>query len=112
MLPYTRSARPTLSVVLVCLGLAACGSKSSTGDSTKPAEAAANLTLGGYTTPREAYGEILPAFRNHWSKEHPAGVEFKESYLGSGAQARAIIGGFEADIAALSLEPDIETIKK
>jgi sulfate transport system substrate-binding protein len=30
--------------------------------------------------------------------------------LGSGAQARAIVGGFEADIAALSLEPDLQTI--
>src|SRR5690606_14685234 len=28
------------------------------------------------------------------------------------AQARAIIGGFDADVAALSLEPDIETLQK
>jgi sulfate/thiosulfate transport system substrate-binding protein len=71
-----------------------------------------SLTLGAYTTPREAYAEILPAFREHWKKDHPEGIEFKESYLGSGAQARAIVGGFEADVAALSLEPDIDTIKK
>jgi sulfate transport system substrate-binding protein len=37
-------------------------------------------------------------------------VEFRESYQASGAQARAIVGGFEADVAALSLEADIEKI--
>src|SRR4029078_3067406 len=35
-----------------------------------------------------------------------------ESYLGSGAQSRAIVEGFEADIAALSLEADITRIEK
>src|SRR5690606_2337822 len=39
-------------------------------------------------------------------------VTFNESYLGSGAQARAIVAGFEADLAALSLEPDIESLTK
>ncbi|HKU43290.1 MAG TPA: sulfate ABC transporter substrate-binding protein [Polyangiales bacterium] len=115
MLSYKRIGRPTLIATLFAVSsLVGCGgSKSSSSSSTAaPSETTASLTLGGYTTPREAYGEILPAFRAQWSKAHPAGVEFKESYLGSGAQARAIIGGFEADIAALSLEPDIETIKQ
>jgi sulfate transport system substrate-binding protein len=39
-------------------------------------------------------------------------VQFEESYLGSGAQSRAIVEGFEADIAALSLEADITRIQK
>ena len=38
-------------------------------------------------------------------------VTIRESYLGSGAQARAILGGFEADLAALSLDPDIELLR-
>ena len=33
-------------------------------------------------------------------------------YLGSGAQSRAIVEGFEADVAALSLEADINRIEK
>jgi sulfate/thiosulfate-binding protein len=53
----------------------------------------------------------LPAFRKKWLARHAYDVQFRESYLGSGAQARAIAGGFEADIAALSLEPDIETLR-
>lgn len=69
------------------------------------------LTLGAYTTPREVYGkEILPAFRAHWLAQTGEHVRFEESYLGSGAQSRAIVGGFEADVAALSLEADVERI--
>ena len=69
------------------------------------------LILGAYTTPREAYGKaILPAFQNYWKEKTGQDVEFQESYQGSGAQARAIVGGFEADVAALSLEGDVDKI--
>jgi sulfate/thiosulfate transport system substrate-binding protein len=75
--------------------------------STKPV----TLILGAYTTPREAYGKaIIPAFQKYWSGKTGHGVEFRESYQGSGAQSRAIAGGFEADVAALSLEGDIDKI--
>jgi sulfate/thiosulfate-binding protein len=69
------------------------------------------LILGAYTTPREAYGKgIIPEFKKYWKEKTGKDVEFQESYQGSGAQSRAIIGGFEADIAALSLEGDIDKI--
>ena len=71
------------------------------------------LILGGYTTPREAYGKgIIPAFQKYWKDKTGQDVEFQESYQGSGAQSRAIVGGFEADIAALSLEGDIDKISE
>jgi len=70
------------------------------------------LTLGAYTTPREAYGEIIPWFQAQWREQTGQEVTFEESYLGSGAQSRAIVEGFEADIAALSLEADITRIAK
>src|SRR5829696_2629165 len=69
------------------------------------------LILGGYTTPREAYGEIIPLFKEYWKEQTGQDVEFEESYLGSGAQSRAIVEGFEADVAALSLEADINRIQ-
>ena len=80
----------------------------------RPRRRTATLTLGAYTTPREVYGKaILPAFAKSWADAHSGQkVEFRESYLGSGAQARAIVSGFEADVAALSLEPDIEKVQK
>ncbi|HXG63771.1 MAG TPA: sulfate ABC transporter substrate-binding protein [Blastocatellia bacterium] len=69
------------------------------------------LILGAYTTPREAYGKaIIPAFQKHWKEKTGQEVEFQESYQASGAQSRAIVGGFEADIAALSLEGDVDKI--
>jgi sulfate transport system substrate-binding protein len=70
-----------------------------------------DLILGAYTTPREAYGKaILPAFQKLWREKKGQEVSFKESYMGSGAQSRAIVAGFEADIAALSLEADVDRI--
>jgi len=69
------------------------------------------LIIGGYTAPREAYGRgVIPAFQQYWKNETGQDVEFQESYQGSGAQSRAIVGGLEADIAALALETDIDRI--
>ena len=71
------------------------------------------LTLGVYTTPREAYANgIIPGFQKLWKEQHGQDVRFETSYMGSGAQSRAIVGGFEADIAALSLEPDVQRIEE
>ena len=86
------------------LVLASCGKP-------KISRNSVTLTLGAHTTPREAYGKsIIPAFQRYWKEKTGRGVEVRESYQGSGAQSRAIIGGFEADIAALSLEGDIDKI--
>ncbi len=104
-------ANVSLSVLLVSLATLGCGGSDATTEDSSARPRERVLTLGAYTTPREVYGkEILPAFRAHWLKEKGEHVRFEESYLGSGAQSRAIIGGFEADVAALSLEPDIERI--
>jgi sulfate/thiosulfate-binding protein len=65
------------------------------------------LTLAAYTTPREAYAEIIPLFQAYWLEQSGQQVNFQESYLGSGAQSRAVAEGFEADVVALSLERDV-----
>lgn len=70
------------------------------------------LILGAYTTPREAYTTLIPMFQERWQQQTGQEVEFQGSYLGSGAQSRAIVEGFEADIAALSLEADIDRIEQ
>jgi len=69
------------------------------------------LILGAYTTPREAYSQIIPLFQAYWLAETGQTVVFEESYLGSGAQSRAVINGFEADVVALSLEADVNRIR-
>jgi sulfate transport system substrate-binding protein len=91
--------------------LAACGDGGSSPEGAAKAPAVRTLVLGAYTTPREVYGrEIIPAFQRHWKAKTGQEVKFQESYLGSGAQSRAVIGGFEADVVALSLEPDVQKI--
>ncbi len=96
-----------LFAILLGLSLAAC-----TGNQPVSQEASneVNLILGAYTTPREAYSEIIPLFQETWLAEHGQTVTFEESYLGSGAQSRAVIEGFEADVVALSLEADVTRI--
>jgi sulfate transport system substrate-binding protein len=92
--------------LVVLIFLAACSSS--------PAQTTGNqvkLTLGAYTTPREAYRELIPIFLAQWKEKTGQDVVFEESYLGSGAQSRAIVEGFEADVAALSLEADINRIQ-
>ena len=70
------------------------------------------LIFAAYTVPKEAYQrEILPAFQKYWKEKTGQSVKFVESYEASGAQSRAIAAGLEADIAALSLEKDINRLK-
>lgn len=69
------------------------------------------ITLAAYTTPREAYRELIPIFQTQWKERTGQDVTFEESYLGSGAQSRAVVEGFEADIVALSLEADVTRIQ-
>ena len=71
------------------------------------------LTIGAYSVVREAFHEaILPAFAAAWKRETGRAVQFEESYSGSGAQSRAIESGFDADVAVLSLEGDVERLVK
>jgi sulfate/thiosulfate-binding protein len=101
-----------LLAVLLALAVfvAGCRREATPGGATASAKSV-TLILGAYTTPREAYGKaIIPAFQKYWSQKSGQSVEFRESYQGSGAQSRAIVGGFEADIAALSLEGDVDKI--
>jgi sulfate transport system substrate-binding protein len=69
------------------------------------------VTLAGYAVPREAYGKIIPLFQRAWQEQTGQQVIFQESYLASGTQARAVAGGFEADIVALSHEDHVRRIQ-
>ena len=92
--------------VLLALLLNACGAA----QATSPAEGSLTLTLGAYTTPREAFAELIPLFQQRWKQQTGQQVDFEESYQGSGAQSRAVVEGFEADVVALSLEADVTRI--
>ena len=69
------------------------------------------LSFAAYSTPREAYGKIISAFKADWKETHDdQEVIFQESYDGSTLQASRVIGGYEADVVALSLGPDVNEI--
>jgi sulfate/thiosulfate transport system substrate-binding protein len=65
------------------------------------------LSLVAYSTPREAYGKLIPLFQ-----KTPAGdgVSFSQSYGASGEQTRAVKAGLDADVVALSLAPDMDEL--
>jgi sulfate/thiosulfate-binding protein len=76
------------------------------------AQAAASkttLSLVAYSTPKDAYGKIIPAFQATAAGKN---VSFNQSYGASGDQARAVAAGLSADIVALSLAPDVTTLVK
>jgi sulfate transport system substrate-binding protein len=62
------------------------------------------LTLVAYSTPREAYEALIPAFQK---TDAGKGVTFSQSYGASGDQSRAVQNGLAADVVAFSLEPDM-----
>ena len=48
-----------------------------------------SITLVGYAVPREAFGDLIPAFEAKWLKDTKQQVIISESYGASGSQSRA-----------------------
>src|SRR5215212_3232230 len=102
-----RSSAPlvALSAIVATLALASCGGTSddSSGGGSE-GSGSTKLTLVAYSTPEEAYKELIPAFDKTTAGK---GVSFNTSYAGSGEQSRAVEGGLGADVVEFSLEPDM-----
>jgi sulfate/thiosulfate-binding protein len=87
------------------MALAACGGgtgASSDGDKV-------TLALVAYSTPQEAYEQIIKAFQDTDAGKN---IEFTTSFGGSGDQSRAVEAGQPADVVAFSLAPDITRLVK
>jgi sulfate transport system substrate-binding protein len=65
------------------------------------------ITLAAYTTPREAYEEIIPLFQ---TSEAGQGITFEQSYGPSGDQSRLVESGLPADVLALAMWPDVDRL--
>src|SRR6266511_3350487 len=68
-----------------------------------------SLTLVAYSTPKDAYAKIIPAFQNTAGGR---GVGFTQSYGPSADQSRAVLNGLPADLVAFSLAPDLTRLIK
>jgi sulfate/thiosulfate-binding protein len=101
---WTRRLLISLALLAALAVASGCG-----GQSNASGGGSKKLTLAAYSTPKEAYAELIPAFQ-----KTPAGkgVSFDQSYAASGEQERAVEGGLPADLVALSLEPDVTKLVK
>ena len=103
----TRSLGVLLSGIaltaLLLLVASGCGGSSSAEESGGDGSGG-KLTLVAYSTPEEAYRELIPAFNK---TSEGKGVSFSQSYAASGEQSRAVEGGLPADVVEFSLEPDM-----
>ena len=87
--------------VVGALALAGCGGGSSASDSKD------TVNLVGFSILEQANKQVIA----DWNKTSDgSGVDFQQSYGASGDQARAVIGGQDADIVHLSLEPDVQKL--
>ena len=105
----TTTIRTAALLALAGVVAAGCGSSDETASSKASARSdapngGAKLTLVAYSTPREAFEAIIPAFQE---SADGSGVEFEQSYGPSGDQSRAVEGGLAADVVDFSLETDM-----
>jgi sulfate/thiosulfate transport system substrate-binding protein len=63
-----------------------------------------------YDPTREFYAALNKAFAEDWKAKTGATITLRTSHGGSGAQARAVIDGLEADVVTLALASDIDAI--
>jgi sulfate/thiosulfate transport system substrate-binding protein len=71
------------------------------------------ITLAAYSTVYDVYGKLISAFQDKWKTEHNGQqVIFQSSFGASTTQAANVAAGFPADVVALSLVPDVDTIQK
>ena len=74
------------------------------------ARAGQSLLNVSYDPTRELYKAINAAFVADWKAKTGETVDDQASHSGSGAQARAVIDGLEADVVTLALAADIDAI--
>ena len=98
------AAVAALALAVLALVAVGCGGQSSASENGGGDGSGGKLTLVAYSTPEEAYKELIPAFNE---TDEGKGVSFSQSYAASGEQSRAVEGGLPADVVEFSLEPDM-----
>lgn len=65
-----------------------------------------------YDPTRELYRDINRAFVAYWRGKTGQNVSINQSHGGSGAQARAVLDGLQADVVTLALAADIDALAR
>jgi sulfate/thiosulfate transport system substrate-binding protein len=76
------------------------------------AQGAVTILNVSYDPTRELYEDYNAAFAKYWKAKTGQDVTIKQSHGGSGAQARSVIDGLEADVVTLALAYDIDSISE
>jgi sulfate transport system substrate-binding protein len=76
------------------------------------AAAPATLLNVSYDPTRELYQDIDKAFIAFWKQRTGQTLKINQSHNGSGASARAVIDGLQADVVTLALAYDIDQIAR
>jgi sulfate transport system substrate-binding protein len=63
-----------------------------------------------YDPTRELYADYNAAFTKYWKAKTGDDVIVKQSHGGSGAQARSVVDGLQADVVTLALAADIDAL--
>jgi sulfate transport system substrate-binding protein len=108
-----------LLVLFTALSLAVAGGckkedapSGTAGSGTSGSKPAVKLLNASYDPTREMYQAYNPLFAQYWKEKNGQDVQVTMAHGPSGKQARAIAEGLEADIAALSVDFDIDQIAK
>jgi sulfate/thiosulfate transport system substrate-binding protein len=101
----------SLPVYTWAAGLAAAIACAGCSEADPQPRADRTLVLAAYSAPREALEqEILPTFSADFRARTGKTIRVEASYLASGAQARAVLGGFAADVVLLAMAPDVDKL--
>ena len=68
------------------------------------------LLNASYEPTRRFYSAVNKAFAARWQQQHGSRIVIYQSHAGSGAQARAVSFGLEADVVTLALAYDVDAI--
>ena len=93
---WLKASLPALALVLAALSAAPARSES--------------LLNVSYDPTRELYRDINAAFARKWAADGHEAPQIETSHGGSGAQARAVIDGLNAQVVTLALASDIDRI--
>jgi sulfate/thiosulfate transport system substrate-binding protein len=79
---------------------------------TSSAKNAVEILNVSYDPTRELFQQVDAAFGTYWQAGTSQSVTVKQSHGGSGAQARSVIDGLDADVVTLALWYDVDAIRQ
>ena len=94
----------TTAFALATAGLTACGKDKN--------DTTVTITNVSYDPTREFYEEYNALFESMYKSQHGTDIHVIQSHGGSGAQARSVVEGCNADVVTLALEHDISLIER